>query len=41
VKAIAEKVLAHRLIVRSEEKYRGVKTADVVAEILAQFSAPP
>ena len=36
VKAIAEKVLAHRLIVRRDEKYRGVKVADVVAEILAQ-----
>jgi MoxR-like ATPase len=40
VKAIAEKVLAHRLIVRPEEKYRDVKVADVVAEILAQTSAP-
>jgi MoxR-like ATPase len=39
-KTIAEKVLAHRLIVRKEEKYRGVKVADVVAEILAQSSAP-
>src|SRR5450432_2240076 len=28
VKVIAEKVLAHRLIVRQEEKYRDVKTAD-------------
>ena len=40
VKAIAEKVLAHRLIVRKDEKYRGLKVADVVAEILAQTSAP-
>jgi MoxR-like ATPase len=37
VKAIAEKVLAHRLIVRHDEKYRDVKVADVVAEILAQM----
>jgi MoxR-like ATPase len=36
MKAIAEKVLAHRLIVRPDENYRGVKTVDVVAEILAQ-----
>jgi MoxR-like ATPase len=36
VKAIAEKVVAHRLIVRPDENYRGVKTVDVVAEILAQ-----
>jgi MoxR-like ATPase len=35
VKAIAQKVLAHRLIVRRDEKYRDVKVADVVAEILA------
>ncbi len=39
VKAIAEKVLAHRLIVRNEEKYRGLKVTDLVAEILAQTSA--
>ncbi|HEY1490607.1 MAG TPA: MoxR family ATPase [Verrucomicrobiae bacterium] len=36
VKAIAQKVLAHRLIVRREEKHRDVKVADVVAEILSQ-----
>jgi MoxR-like ATPase len=35
VKAIAQKVLAHRLIVRREEKYRDLKVAEVVAEILA------
>jgi MoxR-like ATPase len=35
VKAIAQKVLAHRLIVRREEKYRDLKVAGVVAEILA------
>jgi MoxR-like ATPase len=39
VKAIAEKVLAHRLIVRKEEKYRGVKVGEVVAEILGQIPA--
>ena len=38
-KAIGEKVLAHRLIVRPDEKYRGLKVADVVAEILAQVSS--
>ena len=36
VKSLAQKVLAHRLIVRREEKFRGVKVADVVAEILQQ-----
>ena len=36
VKAIAQNVLAHRLIVRREEKFRDVKVADVVAEILQQ-----
>jgi len=40
VKAIAQNVLAHRLIVRRDEKYRGVNVADVVSEILAQSSAP-
>jgi MoxR-like ATPase len=35
-KTIAEKVLAHRLIVRKGENFRGVKVADVMAEILAQ-----
>ena len=39
VKAIAEKVLAHRLIVKREEKYCGVKVGEVVAEILAQVSS--
>ena len=39
VKAIAEKVLAHRLIVKREEKYRGVKVGEVVAEIVAQVSS--
>jgi MoxR-like ATPase len=38
-KTIVEKVLAHRLIVRNEENFRGVKVADVMAEILAQSSA--
>jgi MoxR-like ATPase len=36
VKAIAQNVLAHRLIVRREEEFRDVKVADVVAEILQQ-----
>jgi MoxR-like ATPase len=40
VKNIAEKVLAHRLIVRRDEKFRGLKVADVMAEILARVSAP-
>jgi MoxR-like ATPase len=40
VKAIAQKVLAHRLIIRREEKYRDIKVADVVAEILAQIPLP-
>jgi MoxR-like ATPase len=39
-KAVAEKVLAHRLILRRDEKFRDLKVADVVAEILAQVSAP-
>ena len=40
VKAIAQKVLAHRIIVRREEKYRDVKVADVVADILVQTPVP-
>jgi MoxR-like ATPase len=40
VKAIAQKVLAHRLIVRRDEKHRDVEVAEVVAEILAQVSLP-
>ncbi|HTX22118.1 MAG TPA: MoxR family ATPase [Candidatus Aquilonibacter sp.] len=40
VKSLAQKVLAHRLIVRREEKFRGVKVADVVSEILAQTPLP-
>ena len=36
VKAIAQNVLAHRLIIRREEKFRDIKVADVVAEILQQ-----
>ncbi len=38
VKPIAEKVLAHRLILRREEKYRDLTVSAVVAEILAQVS---
>jgi MoxR-like ATPase len=40
VKSIAQKVLAHRLILRKEENFRGVTVADVVAEILAQTTSP-
>jgi MoxR-like ATPase len=36
VKSLVQKVLAHRLIVRREEKFRGVKVADVITEILQQ-----
>ncbi|MEJ0089460.1 MAG: MoxR family ATPase [Limisphaerales bacterium] len=36
VKAIAEKVLAHRLILRKDENHRDANVAAVVAEILAQ-----
>jgi MoxR-like ATPase len=36
VKAIAQKVLAHRLIIRREEKYHSLTVGEVVAEILAQ-----
>jgi len=35
-KHLAQKVLAHRLIIRKEDKYRGVKVEDIVAEILSQ-----
>jgi MoxR-like ATPase len=41
VKAIVQNVLAHRLIVRKDEKHRDVKVADVVAEILTQVPLPP
>jgi len=34
VKSLAQKILAHRLIVRREEKFREVKVESVVAEIL-------
>ena len=36
VKALAQNVLTHRLIVRREDKYRNTKVEDVAAEILAQ-----
>ena len=36
VKALAQNVLTHRLIVRMEDKYRNTKVEDVAAEILAQ-----
>jgi MoxR-like ATPase len=37
VKALAQNVLAHRLIIRRDEKYQNIKVAEVVAEILAQI----
>jgi MoxR-like ATPase len=40
VKAIAQNVLAHRFILRRDEKYRDVKVTDVVAEILARIPLP-
>jgi MoxR-like ATPase len=40
VKSLAQKVLAHRLIVRREEKFRDVKVENVVAEILAKAPLP-
>jgi MoxR-like ATPase len=40
VKSIAKNVLAHRLIIRNDENYRDAKTADIVAEILAQVPSP-
>jgi MoxR-like ATPase len=36
VKSLAQIVLAHRLIVRKEEKFRNVKVEDIVAEIVAK-----
>jgi MoxR-like ATPase len=36
VKSLAQIVLAHRLIVRKEEKFRNVKVEDVVAEIVSK-----
>jgi MoxR-like ATPase len=38
VKALTQKVLAHRLIVRKEDKYRNTKVEDIVAEIVEQTS---
>ena len=40
VKSLAPKVLAHRLIVRREEKFRNFKVDEVVAEILAKTPPP-
>jgi MoxR-like ATPase len=40
VKTLAQKILAHRLIVRREEKFRDVKVENVVAEILAKTPLP-
>ncbi|HXE42323.1 MAG TPA: hypothetical protein VN516_04795, partial [Candidatus Baltobacteraceae bacterium] len=36
VKSLAQIVLAHRLIVRKEEKFRNVNVTDVVAEIVSK-----
>jgi MoxR-like ATPase len=40
VKSLAPKVLAHRLIVRREEKFRDTRVEAIVAEILAQTPLP-
>jgi MoxR-like ATPase len=40
VKSLAQKVLAHRLIVRREDKFRSLKVEDAVAEILAATPLP-
>jgi len=40
VKSLAQKVLAHRLIVRREEKFRETRVEEVVAEILAKTPLP-
>ncbi|HVU28371.1 MAG TPA: MoxR family ATPase [Verrucomicrobiae bacterium] len=40
VKSLAQKVLAHRLIIRREEKFRDAKTENIVAEILAHIPTP-
>jgi MoxR-like ATPase len=40
VKTITQKVLAHRLILRKEEKYRGVTVENIVAEIMEKISPP-
>jgi MoxR-like ATPase len=38
IKSLAQKVLAHRLIVRREEKFREVKVENVVAEIASSLN---
>jgi len=40
VQAIAQNVLAHRLILRRDQNQRAVNVAEVVAEILAQIPLP-
>jgi MoxR-like ATPase len=40
IKALAQKVLAHRPIVRREDKWRNTNVEEVVAEILAQTPSP-
>ena len=41
VKAVAEPVLAHRLVVDVDRSIRGVTGSDVVASVLAEVPAPP
>jgi MoxR-like ATPase len=36
VKSLAQKVLAHRLIIRREEKFQGVKLDEIVAEVMSR-----
>ncbi len=36
IKHLAQRVLAHRLIIRKDEKFRGVKVEDIIAEIVSQ-----
>ncbi|MGH7953040.1 MAG: AAA family ATPase, partial [Limisphaerales bacterium] len=40
VKMLATMVLAHRLIIRKDEKFRGVKVVDVVEEIISKTPEP-
>ena len=40
MKSLAQKVLAHRPIVRKEEKFHGIKVENVIAEILRQAPMP-
>jgi MoxR-like ATPase len=40
ITSLAQNVLAHRLIIRRDEKFKNVKVADVVSEILQSLSSP-